>query len=127
QASALPFKLIKKVHRKPVTFRLPKSPLFRSFLSAFTAYLQRTKIMTAPQTFPYDIFLSHNKAQKAWTLELARRLRDDGFEVWFDEWVLPRHGGGNWIQLLREGIKASRKAALVWSPEFFANQWPEFE
>jgi hypothetical protein len=44
----------------------------------------------ADQHFPYDIFLSHNQAQKDWTRTLARRLRDDGFKVWFDEWELPK-------------------------------------
>ena len=52
--------------------------------------------------FPYDIFLSHNRARKEWTRNLARRLRADGFLVWFDEWVLPRFAGASWIQLLRE-------------------------
>lgn len=77
--------------------------------------------------FQYDVFLSHNRAQKDWTRELARRLRDDGFNVWFDEWVLPRHAGRNWITELREGVEDSSKIALVWSPEFFRQQWPTFE
>jgi hypothetical protein len=38
--------------------------------------------------FAYDVFLSHNKAQKDWTRDLARRLRDERFQVWFDEWCL---------------------------------------
>jgi TIR domain len=37
-----------------------------------------------PSAFQYAVFLSHNRAQKDWTRELARRLRDDGFRVWFD-------------------------------------------
>ena len=27
--------------------------------------------------FAYDVFLSHNRAQKEWTLVLSRRLRDE--------------------------------------------------
>lgn len=81
----------------------------------------------AKQTFDYDVFLSHNKAQKDWTRELGRRLRDNNFKVWFDEWVLPKFGGGNWIDLLVEGVEQSRKVVLIWSPQFFANDWPEFE
>ena len=77
--------------------------------------------------FQYDVFLSHNRAQKDWTRELARRLRDDKFNVWFDEWVLPQHAGRNWITELREGVENSSKIALVWSPEFFKQQWPAFE
>jgi tetratricopeptide (TPR) repeat protein len=77
--------------------------------------------------FKDDVFLSHNRAQKNWTRELARRLRDDGFKVWFDEWALPQHAGRNWITELREGVEDSSKIALVWSPEFFKQQWPTFE
>lgn len=77
--------------------------------------------------FHYAVFLSHNRAQKDWTRDLARRLRDDGFKVWFDEWVLPQHAGRNWITELREGVEDSGKIALVWSPEFFKQQWPTFE
>lgn len=83
--------------------------------------------MSDDPSYVYDVFLSHNKAQKGWTRNLARRLRDDGFKVWFDEWELPKLAGGNWIDLLVEGVEKSRKVALVWSPEFFANTWPEFE
>jgi len=78
-------------------------------------------------SFPFDVFLSHNSAQKDWTRDLARRLRDDGYKVWFDEWVLPRNAGDNWIDSLAQGVEASRKVALVWSPEFFTKPWPEFE
>jgi hypothetical protein len=77
--------------------------------------------------FQYDVFLSHNRAQKAWTRDLARRLRDDGFKVWFDEWELPKRAGKDWIAMLVEGVEESRKVVLVLSPEFLANEWPEFE
>jgi len=80
-----------------------------------------------PGDFQFDLFLSHNRAQKDWTRELARRLRDDGFAVWFDEWELPKHAGADWIEGLRIGVNQSRKIVLVWSPEFFANEWPVFE
>jgi tetratricopeptide (TPR) repeat protein len=83
--------------------------------------------MNTTQAFPYDVFLSHNRAQKDWTRELARRLREDGFEVWFDEFVLPKQAGKNWIDLLVEGVEQSRKVALVWSPQFFDHEWPKFE
>jgi len=73
----------------------------------------------------YDVFLSYNRAQKDWTRNLARRLRDAGFRVWFDEWCL--RGGENWIVGLRRGVNESRHVVCVTSPEFFANQWPRFE
>jgi tetratricopeptide (TPR) repeat protein len=83
--------------------------------------------MTATPAFSYDVFLSHNRAQKDWTRDLARRLRDDGFRVWFDEFVLPKHAGKNWIDSLEKAVEQSRKVVLVWSPEFFEHDWPKFE
>jgi tetratricopeptide (TPR) repeat protein len=77
--------------------------------------------------FKFDVFLSHNGAQKDWTENLARRLRDDGFKVWFDKWTLPQYAGNNWIGELRKGVEASRKIVLVWSPDFFSHDWPQFE
>jgi len=75
--------------------------------------------------FAYDVFLSHNRAQKDWTRDLARRLRDEGFEVWFDEWCL--RGGENWIVGLRRGVKESRHVVFVVSPESMDAVWPRFE
>src|SRR5262245_21596067 len=46
----------------------------------------------------YDVFLSHNSAQKDWTRALARRLRDKGYRVFFDEWEMPRYAGRTWIK-----------------------------
>lgn len=77
--------------------------------------------------FPYDVFLSHNAAQKEWTRALARRLREDHFRVFFDEWEMPRYLGRTWIDVLAENVERSRKTVLVWSPEFFSNEWPLFE
>jgi len=75
--------------------------------------------------FAYDVFLSHNRAQKDWTRDLARRLRDEGFEVWFDEWCL--RGGENWIVGLRRGVNESRHVVFVVSPESMEAVWPRFE
>ena len=46
-----------------------------------------TRSMSA-KTFPYDVFLSHSAKDKAVVRPLAERLREDGVNVWFDEWVL---------------------------------------
>jgi tetratricopeptide (TPR) repeat protein len=78
-------------------------------------------------TFEYDVFLSHRGAQKDWTENLARRLRSDGFKVWFDKWELNRNLGKDWIDQLRIGVESSNKVVLVLSPEFFAGDWTVFE
>jgi hypothetical protein len=38
-------------------------------------------------TFIYDVFLSHNQADKPQVRRLAERLRSAGVRVWLDEWV----------------------------------------
>ena len=75
--------------------------------------------------FAYDVFLSHNSAQKTWSRTLARRLRDEGFRVWFDEWCL--RGGENWIVGLRRGVNESRHVVFVLSPESIDAVWPRFK
>ena len=75
--------------------------------------------------FAYDVFLSHNRAQKDWTRQLGRQLRDEGFKVWFGEWCL--RGGENWIVGLRRGVKESRHVVFVVSPESMDAVWPRFE
>jgi hypothetical protein len=83
--------------------------------------------MAKTPVYAFDVFLSHNRAQKDWTRDLARRLRDDGFNVWFDEWQLAKHLGDDFADHLSKGVEESRKVVLIWSPDFFANDWPQFE
>lgn len=41
-------------------------------------------------TFEYDVFLSHNQADKLRVRRLAERLRAAGLCIWLDEWIIPR-------------------------------------
>ena len=66
----------------------------------------------APYT--HDVFISYNQAQKDWAENLARRLRDAGFKVWFDKWSL--RPGEPWLHGLESGIRESRHFAFVASP-----------
>jgi TIR domain-containing protein len=38
-------------------------------------------------SFSYDVFLSHNAKDKPCARRLAKRLRQVGPWVWFDEWI----------------------------------------
>jgi tetratricopeptide (TPR) repeat protein len=75
--------------------------------------------------FKFDVFLSHNRAQKDWTREMALRLRAAGFNVWFDEWVL--RGGEVGSIGMERGLQESRHVVLVLSPEFMASEWTDYE
>jgi tetratricopeptide (TPR) repeat protein len=83
------------------------------------------KIMTKAPLFTYDVFLSHNRAQKDWTEKLARHLDEKSIKPWFDKWCLP---AGTVASLgMERGIKESRHVLLVLSPEFVSSEWTEYE
>ncbi len=44
--------------------------------------------MPEARDFPYDVFLSHNHADKPRVRRLAERLKAAGVRVWLDEWVI---------------------------------------
>ncbi|TLU87714.1 MAG: TIR domain-containing protein [Chlorobium sp.] len=72
-------------------------------------------------SFIYDVFLSHNKADKPKVRRLAERLRSAGVRVWFDEWVVK---AGEIIPLkVDEGLEQSRVLLLCISPEALASGW----
>lgn len=75
--------------------------------------------------FPYDVFLSHNRAQKDWTRKLARNLDEKNIKVWFDEWRLP--AGTVASKGMELGVEQSRHVVLVLSPEFLNSEWTDFE
>src|SRR5215471_2481484 len=77
------------------------------------------------QAFPHDVFLSHNRAQKDWTRELAIGLDERGFKVWFDEWSLP--AGTVASKGMELGVEESQHVVLVLSPEFLESEWTDYE
>jgi hypothetical protein len=62
----------------------------------------------------YDVFLSHASADKPAVETLARRLRDDGFEVFLDKWHLVP--GNPWQEELEQALEASRTCAVFIGP-----------
>ena len=80
--------------------------------------------------FDYDVFLSHNRADTDWARALAVRLERETWhgrtlKVFLDEWDFQP---GELILVAREkALTASRKIALVMSPEYFASEWAEFD
>jgi hypothetical protein len=62
----------------------------------------------------YDVFLSHNSADKPVVEALARRLRAAGFNVWLDAWRLVP--GEPWQEALEEGLDRSRTVVIAIGP-----------
>lgn len=75
--------------------------------------------------FQYDVFLSHSAKDKAVVRPLAERLRDDGLNVWFDEWVLK--AGDSIPAKIEEGLEHSRVLLLCMSANAFGSDWAQLE
>ncbi len=75
--------------------------------------------------FEYDVFLSHNHADKPRVRRLAERLKAAGVRVWLDEWVIQ---AGDIIALkVDEGLEQSRVLLLCLSPAALASGWVALE
>ena len=73
--------------------------------------------------FSYDVFLSHSSKDKAIVRAVAERLRNDGLNVWFDEWVLKP--GHNIPAKIEEGLERSRVLLLCMSANTFGSDWAQ--
>ena len=75
--------------------------------------------------FLYDVFLSHNHADKPRVRRVAERLKAAGVRVWLDEWVIQ---AGDIIALkVDEGLEQSRVLLLCISPAALASGWVALE
>jgi TIR domain len=75
--------------------------------------------------FQYDVFLSHNMADKPLVRRLAERLRAAGLRVWYDEWVV-RPGDDIYLAIER-GLEAARVQVLCLSPAALGSGWVALE
>lgn len=81
-----------------------------------------------------DLFLCHNKSDKAWVRRLAEQVESETLDghpdgralrVFFDEWDIAP--GENFILRINEGLKHARYVVVVLSPEMLAADWTAFE
>jgi small GTP-binding protein len=75
--------------------------------------------------FSFDVFLSHSAKDKIVVRGIAKRLREDGLTVWFDEWVLKT--GDNIPSKIEEGLERSRVLVLCMSANAFGSDWAQLE
>ena len=75
--------------------------------------------------FQYDVFLSHNQADKPRVRRLAERLRAAGLRVWFDEWVI--QPGDDIYLAIERGLEAARTLVLCLSPAALGSDWVSLE
>lgn len=78
----------------------------------------------------YDVFLSHNRAEKDWVRDLAARLAEIDYNgrslrPWLDEQVIDP--GEPRKEELSSALDRSRFLAIVLSPSSVASSWVDFE
>jgi hypothetical protein len=73
----------------------------------------------------YDVFVSHNRAQKSWVREFTAYLRDRGLKVFFDEDSISP--GANVVKSLEDALTSSKHVVLVLSPESLRSDWIALE
>ncbi len=65
-------------------------------------------------SFRYDVFLSHNSADKTAVEILAEKLRQAGFAPFLDKWhLIP---GTSWMEALEEALEQSASVAVFVGP-----------
>lgn len=69
----------------------------------------------------YDVFISHKSEHKPWVEWLSRALQSCGRTVFLDIWNLVP--GETWLEGLHRGLKSSRSAVLVATPEVVHSGW----
>jgi len=71
------------------------------------------------------IFISHNRNDKKTARELARMLRAQGSDVWFDEWeIIP---GQSIIEALEHGLSLADSFVIIWSKNAKESSWVSTE
>ncbi|MCP4582232.1 MAG: TIR domain-containing protein [candidate division Zixibacteria bacterium] len=75
--------------------------------------------------FKYDVFISHSSKDKSVPRAIAKRLRDDGLRVWFDEWELK--GDDSDPAKIEDGLEHSRVLVLCMSKNAFGSDWAKLE
>lgn len=74
----------------------------------------------------YDVFISHASEDKdAIVRPLAHALREQGLQVWYDEFEL--RIGSSLRKTIDRGIANSRFGIIVLSKTFFSKGWPAYE
>ncbi|HYD22121.1 MAG TPA: TIR domain-containing protein [Flavipsychrobacter sp.] len=74
----------------------------------------------------HDFFISHATEDKGdFVRPLALKLVDMGCNVWYDEHQLKV--GDSLRKKIDEGLKSSRYGIVVFSPDFFKKNWPDYE
>jgi hypothetical protein len=71
------------------------------------------------------VFLSHATVDKAFAIELATDLKEYGYRVWLDSWVI--RAGDSIPERLEAGLRGARSVAVILSEAALRSKWVERE
>ncbi|MEH1841791.1 MAG: GUN4 domain-containing protein [Nostoc sp.] len=76
--------------------------------------------------YKHDVFISHASEDKdSFVTPLAKKLKDIGYEVWYDEFSLRL--GDSLRRSIDYGLANSKYGIVVISPNFLRKEWPQRE
>jgi hypothetical protein len=89
-----------------------------------TEDFQESEIIAMQKKF--DFFISHASEDKDEIVRpLAEAIEKAGFQVWYDEFSLK--WGDSLRKKIDEGLVNSKYGIVIFSSNFFAKKWPEYE
>jgi hypothetical protein len=73
-----------------------------------------------------NVFISHRRSDTSQAEELAARIRDEGHDVWFDEWEIGL--GDSIVGRMNEGLEGAAFLVLCYSDDgvsspFMSREW----
>ncbi len=87
---------------------------------------KNTKVQSDEEGLEWDLFICHASEDKdSIVRELATKLDENGFKVWYDEFTLKL--GDSLRQKIDYGLAHSRYGIVVLSVDFFKKEWPQKE
>ena len=81
--------------------------------------------MITKQGYRYDVFLSHNRADKGWVRQVAQQWQSLGLRVFFDEEEM--RPGTDLRRILDNALENSRHIVLVITPQSINSDWVALE
>jgi CBS domain-containing protein len=73
----------------------------------------------------WDVFVSHATEDKPVARQIAVELKNQGYNVWYDEWTLKI--GDSLFLTINNGLVNSRYGIVLLSTNFFNKDWPQKE
>lgn len=88
---------------------------------------ETTKTPTRPEVreYEWDVFVSHNRAQKPWVRQIVKQWRELGLRVFFDEDCITP--GEHIVTGVERGLAGSRFVILVITPASVQSKWVAME